>query len=860
MAVLDEILAWSDSLGDSWVRDALRRIVLQPEVTDADIGDLADLCKKPHGLSAGKPKAVQLAAAHLPAVQEKGPVYLASLTHVSDVNALAPNETVKFGKTGLTVVYGDNGAGKSGYSRILKRACRARGSGEPLLPNALSDQAAGTPTARLSVGVGGSETDHTWKEGAAAASDLGAVSVFDALAAQVYISDKTEARFRPFGLDVLDKVAVVCARVKGRLDEERAKLQAQTVAWPPVTPDTEAGQLLAGLTALTKQSEVDRLATISDAERDETENLTAALAAAKLVDPEKRALDLRTKASRVRRLASELKSFGEQYGSKVLGEPARLARDAEAADRVAGEAAKQFSSESLLPGLETREWREMWEAGRAYSEGHGYAGKLFPHVKGDAKCVLCQQDMDAPARARLVKLEEFVRGKAQADAKAKRRAADDALKAYASVPGDRSKDAIDDLESLDAAAHAKVLGFIEAARAARTDILAGREPQAPASGVDLAALEKLAATLDARSAEMQRAADPAKRAESEKRLAELRARETLAGIRLTVLAEIERKGRLNAYDQCVKGTGTNAVTKLSGELTKKHVTDTLTKCFSEELVRLGFTTLELEVRTAGAQKGVLYHQIQFKYATRADLSKIVSEGEGRCVALAAFLAEVRCAPHASAIVFDDPVSSLDHRWRQNVARRLVEEAKVRQVIVFTHELVFLHALLTEAEKQGIPHTTQTVRRSKKDMLAGHVEEELPWDGLSTKKRIGVLRTLWQAAEKVHRTQEESDYSRHVAYLYGRIRQTWERALEEVLLGDVVQRFRQSIETQRLKNLDDITAGDLKTVEDGMGKSSEWEGGHDHALAINKPLPEPAEIKADIDALETWVAAVRKRRP
>jgi energy-coupling factor transporter ATP-binding protein EcfA2 len=859
MAVLDEILAWSELLGDSWVRDALRRIVTQPEITDADIGELGELCKKPHGLSAGKPQAVPLAAAHLPVAQEKGPVYLASLTHVSDVNALAPGESVKFGKTGLTVVYGDNGAGKSGYSRILKRACRARGSGEPLLPNALSDQAAGTPTAKLSVGVGGAETDHTWKEGGAAAPDLGAVSVFDALAAQVYISDKTEARFRPFGLDVLDKLAAVCARVKARLDEERAKLHTQTFGWPPIPPGTEAGQLTANLTALTKQSDVDRLSAISASERDEMENLAAALAAAKLVDPEKRALDLRTKAGRVRRLASEMRALSGQYDAKSLGEPARLARAADTATRAAEQAAKQFGGESLLPGLETPEWREMWEAGRAYSEAHAYPGRSFPHVETGAKCAFCQQDMDAPARTRLAKLEELVRGKAQAEAKMKRGAADDALKAYAAVPGERFKDAIDDLASLDAAAHPKVLAFIEAARAARTAVLAGREAQAPAFAVDLAALEKLAVSLDARATEMQQAADPAKRADSERRLAELKARETLAGIREKVLEEIDRKGRINAYDQCVKATGTNAVTKLSGELTKKHVTDALTKSFSDELARLGFTTLELEVKTAGAQRGVMYHQVQFKYATRADLSKIVSEGEGRCVALAAFLAEVRCAPHSSAIVFDDPVSSLDHRWRQNVARRLVEEATVRQVIVFTHELVFLHALLTEAEKQGVPHATQTVRRSRKDMLAGHVEEDLPWDGLSTKRRIGVLRTLWQAAEKVHRTQEEAEYSRHVAYLYGRLRQTWERALEEVLLGDVVQRFRQSIETQRLKNLDDITKEDLKAVEDGMGKSSEWEGGHDHALAINKPLPEPAEIKMDIDALEMWVTAIRKRR-
>jgi wobble nucleotide-excising tRNase len=33
-------------------------------------------------------------------------------------------------------------------------------------------------------------------------------------------------------------------------------------------------------------------------------------------------------------------------------------------------------------------------------------------------------------------------------------------------------------------------------------------------------------------------------------------------------------------------------------------------------------------------------------------------------------------------VYDDPVSSLDYKWREGVARRLVQEAKTRQVIVF----------------------------------------------------------------------------------------------------------------------------------------------------------------------------------
>src|SRR5439155_291996 len=212
MSVFDEILSWSESTPPVWIRDALRRIVTQREVTDADIEALTELCKKAHGLSDASVVPVPLAAGHLPTAGQAGAVSLVSISHVSDVNALAPGETIAFSKTGLTVVYGDCGAGKTGYARILKRACRARGSSEPVLPNALSDQPAGAPTAKLKIDVDGVESEHAWRDGTPCALELGAVSVFDSSAAQVYVADRTEVRFRPFGLDVLDKLAVVCGK------------------------------------------------------------------------------------------------------------------------------------------------------------------------------------------------------------------------------------------------------------------------------------------------------------------------------------------------------------------------------------------------------------------------------------------------------------------------------------------------------------------------------------------------------------------------------------------------------------------------------------------------------------------------
>lgn len=296
---------------------------------------------------------------------------------------------------------------------------------------------------------------------------------------------------------------------------------------------------------------------------------------------------------------------------------------------------------------------------------------------------------------------------------------------------------------------------------------------------------------------------------------------------------------------------------LSTDLTTRYVTNILTAAFDKELVNLRFMSPELALRAAGGQRGNLYHQVQLKHANRAVLSKVVSEGEARCIALAAFLAELRSARDTSGIVFDDPVSSLDNRWRTSVAERLVEEAKLRQVIVFTHEMVFLFALVQAAERKGILCQTQTVLRGPDG--AGHVDIELPWAALSTQKRLKWIKNELQAVEKVYRTEGPEAYEPRATRMYARLRQTWERGVEDMLIGGVVERFRPSIETKRLDKLCDIRTTDVDAITAGMTKCSRWEGGHDHARAAAEPVPGPQELRRDLEALDEWVKDIQGRR-
>jgi hypothetical protein len=71
---------------------------------------------------------------------------LKELSHVEGVNALASGQRLVFHEK-LTIFFGENGCGKSGYARVLKRIAGARGA-EELIPNVFVPSSA-SPSAEV---------------------------------------------------------------------------------------------------------------------------------------------------------------------------------------------------------------------------------------------------------------------------------------------------------------------------------------------------------------------------------------------------------------------------------------------------------------------------------------------------------------------------------------------------------------------------------------------------------------------------------------------------------------------------------------------------------------------------------------
>ena len=174
---------------------------------------------------------------------------------------------------------------------------------------------------------------------------------------------------------------------------------------------------------------------------------------------------------------------------------------------------------------------------------------------------------------------------------------------------------------------------------------------------------------------------------------------------------------------------------------------------------------------------------------------MLSTGEQTALATAFFLAELRVSNERSAIVLDDPISSLDHQRREHLAARLAEEAQRRQVVVLTHDLVFVAYLLEKAEELKLEVHSQALTRA--DGEVGVVSGELPWQARSPMERLRALRHELKSELRPLYKGRDSRYERRAQQWLLDLRRGYERLIEIYLLNGVVERQALPIRVQKL---------------------------------------------------------------
>lgn len=840
------IREWLHSQQD-WLQKAAEVLLSEGSVSDDQLDDLVANLKTSEGQKVTAHRRFEGVAANASAASA---LRLVEIGDISGIENLAPRRPLSFGDGNLCVIYGHNGSGKSGYTRILNKIC-----GKPRSPDLKPNVFEAPPAERrckIAYSINGVAREVDWVANSDPIDELRSVDIFDADTATAYLTEEKAVTYTPPSVALFEELARVCNRIRERLQNEQDSLVSSLPRLPTDYVATPAGSAYRGLTADLDEAAIKPLVQWEQKDEEALEQLGERL---KTEDPARLARSKRSTKQQVDQLVARLKAVATAFGKDRLEAIRALRTDAINKRRIATEAAKVESAE--LEGVGTDTWRSLWEAARAYSQT-AYPGRQYP-VTDDARCVLCHQALGEQAQQRLQEFEDFVQGQLESEAKEAEEAYKQALDAL--PPGLTEEQVATMCQAAGLSDSPLATQIAETWREAdemRTALL-GHESENRIDPIDwptqiLEELTGQAQSLEEEAVQYDEDAKHFDREQAVKEKLKLEARKWTAQQADAIRAEIDRLGQVARFEQWKRLANSQGISRKAGEIAEQVITEVFVELFNRELRALGASRIKVELCKTRTDRGRALHKLRLKGA-RTDQTlpeSVLSEGERRIVGLAALLADVADQPHSAPFVFDDPISSLDHDYEWNVAVRLAQLAQKRQVLVFTHRLSLYGAMEDAAKKIGEDWKRQHLQQHCIESFsgtAGHPADQAFWNA-NTKKANNILLSRLDEAKKAGDTGGADAYKALAQGICSDFRKLLERTVEDDLLNQVVRRHRRSVTTDnRLAPLPLISQGDCQFIDDLMTKYSFYE----HSQSSESPvfIPEAHELNRDIEALKKW---------
>jgi energy-coupling factor transporter ATP-binding protein EcfA2 len=764
------------------------------------------------------------------------PLIITKVSDVHGVNAIASGSAIE-PHAGLTILYGENGAGKTGYARVFKTLAASR-TADAILSNVDVEEVEPV-SAKIAYSVGGEISELDWR-GESGKFPFTRMSIFDSRAVNIHVDDDIEYVYTPAVLSLFEHVINglrgVQDRIEGAIEDLKTTANTPLLTRFPressVYPFVETLGAASDLTALRKMASTDSKV---DEKIDQLRSTIAALEA----DTSKLQITARQSAERALEAATQIcavwRTFDVKAHTDLLAKQALLKNDY-------SQFRAQLFAEADLPADPEETWESFVRAGAKYQQH-----LVDIDVHDDERCLFCRQGLNDPASDLLQKYGQYIDDKISTDLGQASQDLKDLQTPLLSTGTAPVQTLIAELvergENPDFLADLTELLTLDETTKQE---LADNKPVGKTFSKVLPELEKrLSVSLKALQAELKTLHE-----QSENRILTLSTkREELNEL----VASAELTKSWSVIEECVRNakeadrlytlakalpTLSRAVTALSKSASNDLVNNSFEELFLEECQSLRAPALKLQFlgREGKAQRRKM---IGGKHKP----SKVFSEGEQKVLAIADFLAEARLAGIAAPVIFDDPVSSLDHRRIDEVAERIALLAADTQVIVFTHDIVFTTKLLSlfgQSKRCTYLHVTDEGGNKGKVTPATGPR----WDSLSKLK--GRINNEIQGAEAEAGEARDA----HIRGAYSWIRSWCEVFIEQELLQGVTQRLQPNVAMGALSKIKvDVLSDSFNTVNKVFEDACRYIDGHSQPLATLGVAPTLDGLTTDWQTLQ-----------
>lgn len=826
---------WANA-SDEWVRYIVRHVLVGAGPLSSDEAAGAYSLFRQEKAFDGRELPTEEPLATLDAEDETiEPLTLTSMSQVVGVNALVEGGVIE-PHAGLTILFGENGTGKTGYSRIFKALAASR-TADVILGN-IEATAPKAQSALIEYTLGSEAKTYTWT-GTQGVAPFTRMSIFDSPSVSFHIDDDLEYVYVPAALALFNHVIAGIKSVQAAIDGSVKELRSGPTGLLSRFPRTATVYPL--IETLGASTNLEHLKSLTD---------TSA--------------DVDTRIAGLRRTVAALEADTISAEIKLQQRVERILKQAsDAAMTVAGFNVDDYNSErDVLHGLQKdyRSFRtalfeaadlpadpdDTWSA--FITAGEAYQSHLIELDAHDvSRCLYCRQPLNESARALISKYSEYLADKITADITASEARIDAHSEPIISLRvSDATAFAAEYADTEDKPQYrfeldrtlATVATLIDRLRA-QSAVESTLTEHATVDALALAAsLTTTANYLD--DLKGQAATRLETLATKKKELVEMEAGAELAKSWALIEAYVrdaKQADRLTLLAKPMPGL-LRAVTGLAKTASDQMINESFDTLFSEECVALRAPTLDIEFvgRQGRAQRRKVL-------TGKHKPSTVLSEGEQKVLAMADFLAEARLAGITAPVIFDDPVSSLDHRRINEVAQRVTLLTETTQVIVFTHDIFFastLLALMETSKRCAYFHITDEEGKGKITRATGP-----RWDSLTNIKK-NINETIQAAG-----SQDGDARAALVRTGYDWVRAWCEVFTETELLQGVTQRYQPNV---RMTNLPKIKSEALPTAIETVNRIFEdacrYIDGHSQPLPTLGVSPTLAGLEAHWAELTT----------
>lgn len=780
---------------------------------------------------------------------------LSKLENVEGVNALLEGQSIEFSPN-LTIIYGSNGSGKSGYTRLLKNVFYSK-SKEKILSNIYSTDIVKPVNANFIFKSEGNEISVSYNNNDHSIFEQ--FSVFDGKSAVKHIESKNEFEFKPAGLNFFGKFADALSHVEKKLNNEvTIKQQGTNINNLLMLFDgnSEVTEAIQAINTDKGFENLSKIASYTEKNTKEKESVQKKYEELQIAST-KKDQEIRNLTT-IKKLLLQVKQSVEKFNQYFSNEMFEKANQAiieclEKEEIAKNEGVENFKTDNLN-GIGTSEWKNFILSAEKFALLQENGNSHYP--KNEDHCLFCQQKLSEPAQKLIINYRKFIESVSEKKAAELQNKLNKAKKLY------------DDLDfnlfppnniltnwlienypiELEIIKHS-----IEKQQILAKKICSDIQNKVVNEKVGVLIETNIFETIEI---ELDKSLTILNTGNQFKELERLR----------NSIINLEHKEKLslhfpkfeNYFNMQVwlnKASKANfpkqKITLKEKELSSKYFSENYVSIFNNECQKLnGDFGIEIN-RTSTAGKS--YRQLRLK---GKNPNTILSEGEQKVIATADFLAEMKLSEINRGIIFDDPVTSLDDKRKNEIATRLVEEAELRQVIIYTHDLVFVSNLLSKCEQQEAEFLCHWIENiDGKNPGAIYLNNAPSYE--KDYKTSGKAQNYLNEAKKSNPQQREEKIKNGFAAL----RTSYEAQVVFGLFKGVVQRFNERVSIESLRKVY-FTTELIDELLESYALCCRFMEGHSHSDKYSYKKPTIEDLNNEIkrfDEIKKKISSCKKNK-